>query len=199
MPCEAIEASISASAWPRAPSRTIPGVPRLFLALPIGRDVRGQLAAFAARELVAGLRLVPEDDLHVTLVFCGEVPEARVPEAAAALELVPAGFAFSLAPVRLRAYGSAVGVALEADDATVALQRALARRLADAALARDERRPWSPHVTLARAPGRRRPRVPDVEPPAEVLRGSEVRLCSSVPTARGVRYESLSSSSSSAT
>ena len=174
-------------------------MPRLFLALPIGADGRRRLADFAARELVAGLRLVPEDNLHVTLVFCGSVPEARVPEAAAALAVVPAAFTFTLAPVRLRAYGSAVGVALAADDATVALQAALAGRLAGAGLARDERRPWSPHVTLARAPGRRRPRVPDVAPPAEVLRGSEVLLCASVATGRGVRYEAVSSSSSSAT
>ena len=199
MPCEAIRTSSLASTWPGPTLAHDSVVPRVFLALPIGRDARDRLAAFAARELIAGLRLVPEENLHVTLVFCGAVPDARVPEAAAALALVPADFAFALAPLRLRAYGSAVGVALEADAATVALQRALARRLADAGLARDERRPWSPHVTLARAPGWRRPRPPDVEPPPEVLRGSEVLLCSSVPTARGVRYDALSSSSSSAT
>jgi 2'-5' RNA ligase len=175
-------------------------VPRLFLALPIAADVRAELAAFAARELAsAGLRLVPAGNLHVTVVFCGVVPEARIGEVAAALLLVPEGFAFALSPLRVRAYGSAVGVALRADDATFALQAALARRLAEAGLARDERRPWSPHVTVARAPARRRPVVPGVEPPADVLRGTEVLLLQSVATGRGVRYEPLSSSSSSTT
>jgi 2'-5' RNA ligase len=184
---------------PRPGAQPFAAVPRLFLALPIGTEARGELGAFAARELAAGLRLVPEDNLHVTLVFCGAVPEERLPEVTAALVLVPPGFAFTLAPRRLRAYGSAVGVALEADPATVALQAALASRLVDGGLAQEERRPWSPHVTVARGPYRRRPRVPDVEPPAMVLRGSAVVVYASVATGRGVRYEPLSSSSSSAT
>jgi 2'-5' RNA ligase len=174
-------------------------VPRVFLALPVRADARGQLADFAARELAGALRLVPEENLHVTAVFCGAVLDERLHEVAGALELVPPGFAFALVPQRLRAYGSAVGVALDADPATVALQAALARRLVDAGLARDERRSWSPHVTVARGPYRRRPRVPDVAPPATVLRGDAVVVYASVAGGRGIRYEALSSSSSSAT
>ena len=60
---------------------------RLFAAIVLPADLRAELAAFGRREAAAwsGARWTAPEDLHVTVVFFGNVEEARLPELAAAL------------------------------------------------------------------------------------------------------------------
>lgn len=128
------------------------------MALDPPAQARAEIAAWrdgltAAR---ADIRPVPEGSLHVTLVFLGYLPEKRigaVEEAmrlgcrdAAAARLVPAAIR-ALPPRSPRLF------ALDLEDEgkrCASLQASTGRALADAGLHTPERRPFWPHVTLAR-------------------------------------------------
>lgn len=155
-------------------------VARLFVGLAVPRATAEELVrAFASFEVVhAGWRCVPAEDLHVTLVFLGDVAlDASGPglgELTAALER----HAASVAPTRVQlehfgAFPSAApghaarvlwaGPRRPAPELQ-ALHRASQAACAELGLVREpvaELAAWSPHVTLARAPRGRKARVPD--------------------------------------
>ena len=180
-----------------------PGSPRarLFLALDLPSGPRAELAAWRDRA-VAGrddVRPVAVEALHVTLVFLGYQAEKDVPRIAAcafealdglgAAELVPTGVR-PLPPRDPRLF------ALDLSDVggrCGAVQAAASEALAAARFYRPERRPFWPHVTLARVKRDRR-RVPplEAEPPAGLaLHAREVTLYRSVLRPQGARYEPL--------
>jgi 2'-5' RNA ligase len=170
---------------------------RIFVALALEHEDRERLAAFAGEALrdQRGLRLVPADNLHVTVVFCGQVPETRVSEVEAAMreELAPA-LPLTLRSREVRTLGGVVALVqsltgLEGREDEVAAP--LRRRLVRAGLAPDERRPWLPHVTLARAErGRRPPRLQLSAPPGDVS-PSGAAVYTTVPMRGGVTYRPL--------
>jgi len=124
---------------------------RLFCALQLPDDARAGLATWASGRLHGG-RLVPADDLHVTLAFLGGRPTAEVPSIAAELrEAARAAGPVELRPLRYRETRS-VGMILFDDvgGAAAALAADLQGRLERADLFRRERRPWLPHVTVQR-------------------------------------------------
>ena len=183
-------------------SRSRPGSPRtrLFLALDLPEDRRRALAAWRDDALAGhdDLRLVREEYLHVTLVFLGwqyERDVDRIAEAAfgplSGVAPVPlAGVA--LVPVPKR--GPRL-FALDLDDPSggaAALQAAVAGPLAEARFYEPEKRPFWPHVTLARVKrGRRAPRLSAPDPPGGRFEASELTLYRSVLQPQGARYEPL--------
>ena len=134
---------------------------RLFVALDIPeevrREVRGRLDAVRAK--LPPARWVDAAVIHLTLVFLGEVEEARLPElqrelGRAAAASSPFEMAFANGgtfPPRRPARVAWIGV--EAGPALAGLQGAIATAC-EAALPgwRREERPYHPHVTLARCP-----------------------------------------------
>lgn len=117
------------------------------------------------REQLRGIRVVPPENLHVTLCFLGSRPEGDVPLVARELAAAAAGSG----PVRLRAlrYRETGSVAMivceDVGGVGTALAGELASRLERAGVYRPERRPWLPHVTVARF--LERPRLA-LQPPA---------------------------------
>ncbi len=136
------------------------------------------------------LRLVPEESLHVTLVFLGATPPARARglwEAACtaasglpAPTLTPEG----VTPVPARRPRL---FALELDDAGDRAGRLHA--LVAEALGTDERRFW-PHVTLARVRRGARPRPLEVsqELPFAAFTAHALTMYRSKPSPKGARY-----------
>jgi 2'-5' RNA ligase len=105
--------------------------------------------------------LAPHDDVrvastvHVTLCFLGDVPVSRIPKAEEALaEIRFSRFELDFgAPLFLPVRGPKRVVALELIDhggALSALQADVSRTLAEAGLYKPEKRPFLPHVTVAR-------------------------------------------------
>ena len=126
-------------------------MPRLFVALDVPPEVRGELAALAVE--MAGARWTPPERLHVTLRFLGDTPAERVPALEAALRETKSP------PLALRLDGLtafpsrrsprliAARIAPDADLAD--LQRQVEAAAQDLGF-EPEGRPFRPHVTLAR-------------------------------------------------
>ncbi len=147
-----------AQAVPEAAGAGADAVWRLFLAIGIGEDVRGQLAEIQRTLRRTGARVswVPPENLHLTLVFLGDGFAARVPELVAAVDSA----ASMVAPFRLDVagvgwFGSARSprvVWAGVPDAPPALADLYGRCAAAAAAwgARIEDRPYKAHLTLGR-------------------------------------------------
>lgn len=88
-------------------------------------------------------------DWHVTLHFLGNVPEQRLPELLAALEIPFEPFKLVLDRTELWPRGLAVMTASHVPDALVALHGRLGRAVSELGIAVEARR-YRPHITLAR-------------------------------------------------
>jgi RNA 2',3'-cyclic 3'-phosphodiesterase len=137
---------------------------RLFVALDLPDEVRGALArwAFAALGTDDRLRLVGEESLHATLAFIGEREDPERCAAALASALAPPPAAPPLrvdAPLWLAPRRPHVLTVALADPSggLAAMQAAVRDALVREAGHEAERRPFTPHVTVARVRGRLRP------------------------------------------
>lgn len=127
---------------------------RLFVALDLPERIRAGIAAWGHGALTdPALRPVRQESLHITLAFLGWVAEKEIPRLS---EIVAAsgGPAPSIAlgnPVPRPERGRPRLFALPAESpGAVALQAALQERLVAARLYEPEKRPFWPHVTVAR-------------------------------------------------
>lgn len=122
---------------------------RAFLALPLPDDVCGALARLQD-ELPLG-RALPVENLHLTLVFLGDIPQEQAERVHAALSALRA------APVTLRLHGlDTFGgrrprVLHAAASGPEALRTRILSALRTVGIV-PERRRYRPHVTLARLP-----------------------------------------------
>ncbi len=137
---------------------------RVFAGVELDEGVR-HACADVARELdqrlhsarsPLGLRWIPEENLHITLWFFGEVSDARSTEIADrlretwhlpafALTIAGAGVFPPSGPIRIVWLGVAAGA-----DEIMAIHRELTARLVPLGL-EPERRDYHPHVTLGRS------------------------------------------------
>ena len=141
---------------------------RLFLALrlpePVLDAVAGwQSAAFAG---VQRARVVPREHLHVTLAFLGNRPAQELTDVVGALRDAAGAVAgeLRLAASRYRETRSVAMLVLEDTGGTATrLADDVQARLEALGVYRRERRPWLPHLTVARF--RERPHL-RLDPPA---------------------------------
>jgi 2'-5' RNA ligase len=124
---------------------------RLFCALQLPDETVRELVAWQALSLPRG-RVVPPENLHVTLAFLGHRPSAAVPSIAAELREAAAGAQrIELRPGRSRETRSVGMVVLEdVGGAATALADDVQERLDRLGVYRREGRPWLPHLTVVR-------------------------------------------------
>ncbi|MFL5782854.1 MAG: RNA 2',3'-cyclic phosphodiesterase [Thermoleophilaceae bacterium] len=178
-----------------------PATARLFVALEPCDEDRTALAEWRDR-LIAGrddLRPSATATLHLTLAFLGRRPEGEIAAIARAaldaLEGMPPALLRpgDVVPVPRRGAPRLFALDLEDEDGRGAAIQAAA----GAALARDgfwqpERRPWWPHVTLARVRPRRRAAPLEATMPAPgPLRAPLVTLYRSTLRPQGAQYDAL--------
>ncbi|HEX2096666.1 MAG TPA: RNA 2',3'-cyclic phosphodiesterase [Solirubrobacterales bacterium] len=127
---------------------------KLFVALDLPDRLREGIDAWGARELSdPALRPVPPQSLHITLAFLGWRPEKEIPQVS---EIVAANRAAAPSielgePVQRPERGRARLFALPVESpGTVTLQAGLQEHLVAAHLYEPEKRPFWPHVTVAR-------------------------------------------------
>jgi 2'-5' RNA ligase len=165
---------------------------RLFCALRLPDEVVERLVEWQPGHLRGG-RIVPRDNLHVTLAFLGSRPVGEVPAVTSALAAAAVG-ARDLR-FRVRGYRETRSVGMVTFDDDGNRGRALAERLFDAleglGLYRREARPWLPHVTVLRF--RDRPRLDPPLPDLGEVVPSDAAVYSSVLRSSGAQYEVLES------
>jgi 2'-5' RNA ligase len=171
---------------------------RAFVAIPMPEDAAARLAGLV-RGLTVGRR-VPEENLHLTLTFLGDVADDGLEELHDTLSAIRA------APVELRFAGlgvfgddrpRALWAAVAGEAPLLGLQKQVDRAARRAGLAPEARR-FVPHVTLARMKGRRE----DAAPLARFLadrggaavppvRAVAISLMASTLRPEGAEYEEL--------
>jgi 2'-5' RNA ligase len=145
------------------------------------------------------LRPVVEEALHVTLAFIGYRPEKEVVAIAEAMSgavqekgrspLLAAGEVKPIPPRRPRLF------ALDLDDVEGVcgrLQQAVSDTLEAERFYEPEKRPFWPHVTLARVKRNQRAEpLPADPPPLEPFHAPQVTLYRSILRPQGAKYEPL--------
>jgi 2'-5' RNA ligase len=174
---------------------------RLFVALEPCDEDRAALADWRDR-LVAGrddLRPSAAATLHLTLAFLGRRPEGEIAAigraALGAVEGLPPALLHTreVVPVPRRGAPRLFALDLEDEDGrAAAIQAAAGAALAGGGFWEPERRPWWPHLTLARVrPRRRAAPLEASEPPPGPLRAPAVTLYRSTLHPHGARYDPL--------
>ncbi len=168
---------------------------RLFLGFRLPATTAHQVVRWQREELDApeGARLVPEENLHVTIAFLGSRPAGELAAIAGALRESAGGAERpSLRPTGYRETRS-VGMLVFDDEegrATRIAEEAHAR-LARLGVYEPEQRPWLPHLTVVRfrERPRLRPPIPDLGP--VTMSDAAVYISRLRPT--GAQYEVLES------
>jgi len=178
---------------------------RLFVALDLPDEVRAGVGEWAAEQLTdPKLRPVPAENLHLTLAFLGFRPEEEVGAIAEAVaeSAGPAPLVELGNPVPRPPRGRARVFALPAvSPGAELLQGGLRERLVAGGFFEPEKRPFWPHLTVARVRpegrGSRRPAFVAQPPGAlpawlrEVFLGVRMTLYRSELKPEGARYVSL--------
>jgi 2'-5' RNA ligase len=173
----------------------------MFVALDLPAEAREELAGWRDRLLEGrrDLRPVRAEALHVTLVFLGWQDEAAaeaIAEASFGARSVNAAPLLTPTEVRALPPRNPRLFALDLDDEAgraSALQAAVSEALEAGRWYEPEKRPFWPHITLARVKrGERRvPPLAGEPPPAAPFSGSELTLYRSTLRPQGALYEPL--------
>ncbi len=136
---------------------------RLFFALWPDPELRQAIAACRKRLGPISRRQVPDHNLHLTLLFVGNVDPERLPD----LIETANGLRATAFEQRLDRFGhfpraGLVWLGGPAGPQGQALAAGLAERVSGLGLGVDDR-PWRPHVTLFRRVSRR-PELPEIKP-----------------------------------
>lgn len=136
-------------------------MPRLFLAIELPDRIRQELRQLSPRP-AADLRVVREDQLHLTLHFLGDVDDACVASLMATVRIIHVEpFSLTLTGVGRfppRGRASVLWAGLQTSAPLQRLHSSLGVALAAAGFP-VERRAYTPHVTLARVGPRTPPRL----------------------------------------
>jgi RNA 2',3'-cyclic 3'-phosphodiesterase len=163
---------------------------RLFCGFPLPPAATDRLAAWQRAALGAG-RIVPPENLHVTLAFLGSRPASDLEPVAGALRHAAAGVPRPVLSVRrYRETRSAGMLVLDDEEGRAALlAERLHLRLEQLGLFQRERRPWLPHVTVLRF--RQPPRLDPALPDLGAVGPSDAAVFLSRLHPSGARYEVL--------
>jgi RNA 2',3'-cyclic 3'-phosphodiesterase len=167
---------------------------RLFLGFRLPDEAARAIVGWQSEQLaVERVRLVPLENLHVTIAFLGSRPAGEVGPIAGALRESVAGVGRPvLTPVRYREKRSVGMVVLEDEEERAArIAEGAHRRLQGLGVYEPERRNWLPHVTVVRfrEQPRLRPGIPDLGP----VTMSDAAVYMSRLRPDGAQYEVLES------
>jgi 2'-5' RNA ligase len=164
---------------------------RLFLALQLPDEAIRTLLAWQASELRG--RIVPPENLHVTLAFLGARPTAELPSILAVLERSARESRVPVLEVGGYRETRSVGMLTLRDETGAATDVAgrLHEALEELGVYRRESRPWLPHLTVLRF--RERPRLRPKLPVLGPIVMSDAAAYLSRLHPSGARYEVLES------
>jgi 2'-5' RNA ligase len=161
---------------------------RLFCALQLPDTVVDRIVAWQLELPRGDFRLVPRENLHLTLAFLGHRPAGEVEAIRAELEQAArtAG-RIMLRPRRYRETRSVGMLVFDDEDGCAGLLAAdLHARLERLGVYESEPRPWLPHLTVARF--RERPRLSPEPPDLGAVSPSGAAVYHSVLRPSGAQY-----------
>jgi 2'-5' RNA ligase len=164
---------------------------RLFLGLCLPEDAVGELTAWQARELDG--RVVPRENLHVTLAFLGGRPRGDLEGVVRQLDDAACDARPPVLVATAYRETRSVGMLVfdDVEGRATALARDVQKRLERLGVYRRERRRWLPHVTVLRF--RDRPRLAPPVPELGEVVPSEAAVFLSVLRPSGAQYHVLHS------
>lgn len=168
---------------------------RLFIGLPIPEDVLERLGAWQEKSFgkTRDVRIVPPENVHVTLAFLGHRPVSEIESITGALRDAATGAQPPSLSLRRYRETRSVGMLVFDDEQERATKLAadLHGRLEELGVYERENRSWLPHLTVLRfrRPPRLRPSLPDLG----TVSPSEAALYHSVLRRGGAQYEVLES------
>jgi 2'-5' RNA ligase len=161
---------------------------RLFCALTLPGEVLDSLVKWQAALPAGDFRLVPREDLHITLAFLGSRPAGELDAIGGELEEAARGATGIV--LRLRRYREtrSVGMLVFDDEGgtAAALAADLHARLERLGVYEPERRPWLPHLTVVRF--RQRPGLSPPLPDLGEVAPSDATVYLSVLRPTGAQY-----------
>ena len=174
---------------------------RLFIAIDIPDEAARDLAQWQQRFLASdqALRITSIEQLHVTLVFLGQMGERQLEQATGQLQRLEDRRAFELTAARLVGLprGRNPRVIAAAFEGSVVRPRQiydeLVAGLVAKRLCKKEKRPYFPHVTLARSRGSTRIRPAEIEPEPVKFTAVRVTLYNSILKPSGAEHQPLES------
>jgi 2'-5' RNA ligase len=167
---------------------------RLFCALRLPEHVLDWVVGWQEAHLSAS-RIVPRENLHITLAFLGHRPESELPAIVDSLRATAARAPRLELVVRRYRETPRVGMLVLDDSGNVAETPAVAhdlhRRLEALGIPLKERGVWTPHLTVLRF--RDRPRLQPPLPDLGAFSPSDAAVYRSVLRSGGAQYEVLES------
>lgn len=166
---------------------------RLFIGLRLPPDILEALAAWQqeAFSRVRDVRIVPPENVHVTLAFLGHRPAGELEPIAGCLREAAAGASPPNLSVRRYRETRSVGMLVleDEEERATAFAGDLHEGLERLGVYERERRRWLPHLTVLRfrQQPRLRPELPDLGP----FSPSEAAVYHSVLRRGGAQYEAL--------
>jgi RNA 2',3'-cyclic 3'-phosphodiesterase len=160
---------------------------RLFCGLRLPEEALDSLSSWQSEQLTGG-RIVPRENLHVTLAFLGHRPVGELESILEALRGATAEAGpIRLVPERYRETRS-VGmlVLTDAGGSATRLAEDLQSRLERIGVYERESRPWLPHLTVLRF--RERPRLRPPLPETDEFMSSDAAVFMSELRPSGARY-----------
>ena len=167
---------------------------RLFLGFRLPDAAAREIAAWERDELEVGrARIVPAENLHVTIAFLGSRPAGEIEAFAGALREAVDGVARPiLTPTRYRETRSVGMLVLDDEEGRgTRIAEEAQRRLAELGVYEPEQRPWLPHLTVVRF--RERPRLRPSIPGVGRMKTSDAAVYMSRLRPDGAQYEVLES------
>ena len=167
---------------------------RLFLGFRLPDSAAGEVAAWQRAELDRDrVRVVPPENLHVTIAFLGSRPASETDSIADALRGAVEGVAEPvLTPARYSETRSVGMLVLEDEEGRATrIAEDAHRRLAELGVYRPEKRPWLPHITVIRF--RERPRLSPSVPGLGPVTMSDAAVYMSRLRPTGAQYEVVES------
>lgn len=174
---------------------------RLFFAVDIPENVVNELVLWQREFLVSErmLRMTPAGQLHITLVFLGQMGEKERDLAFGLLEAVNGRGAIEAAAtgiVGLPRGRSPRVIAAKIDEPAGRIEvihNELAAGLEEKALYKREKRPFFPHVTIARGRGRAQLELSEIHPEPVKFTAVRITLYNSILKANGAEHVALNS------
>ena len=166
---------------------------RLFCALQLPNPVLERIVSWQCELPSEGFRLVPRENLHLTLAFLGHRPAAEVDAVCGAVDEAARPAERIVLRPRLYRETRSVGMLVFEDEHGTAgrLAAHLHARLESLGVYEREQRPWLPHLTVVRF--RERPRLRLEPPELGAVSPSGAAVYHSVLRPSGARYVVLHS------